>query len=620
MFHALETLIQDQFLPERELKAGERGTVSLLREKDTGKRVVCHRFSGSGEVYEALQAVECSNLPRVEQVARQDGQVLVLEEYIQGDTLAFLLEDRPLPETQAREILLQVCRALKVLHSLGVVHRDVKPENIILRGDEAVLIDFDVSRVCKPEQKTDTQVMGTTGYAAPEQFGFSQTDARADIFALGVLLNEMLTRRHPSHELADGDLRPIIEKCIEVNVNKRYASVDELMDALRVPRTKKRRRPLILSAVLLVAVAVTMVLLWPNMVRWTAGTFEPETPNNTEQLPPQESEVPTYPDQISPQESEDPDNTTEIPEISLQQNKILWHGDPEVYGTQFRYDLDRDGKSEEYVFAAMFDFVGEPLLLQHSGSTINDKPEVMEVVGAVWAETEEGFYVPVENFAPLLTDCTVSLRQIEGEHDGVVEQIGSLYGIWPGAIRATFEYVGRWYYECSAVLNGETLTAVGATRTGLQSEAAESVEPYMAPFQYDLDGDGAAEEYWFGAISQIENGAVPFFHDGTGFYKGSSSKRIVAPAVWRQISRDKYEQVQEFAAILERPQVNLHCVNGNVQPKVSAVEGLFGVWSGAVEVIFTHDGLWVYECSAMLDGLELTAAAVTQVETRPPGT
>lgn len=613
MFHGLETLIQSQFLPERELKSGQRGTVSLLREKNTGRRLVCHRFTGSGEVYETLRGVDCSNLPRVEQVARQDGQVLVLEEYIQGDTLAFLLEERPLPEEQAREILIQICRALKVLHSLGVVHRDVKPENIILRGDEAVLIDFDASRVCKPERKTDTQVMGTTGYAAPEQFGFSQTDARADIFALGVLLNEMLTRRHPARELAPGALRPVIEKCIEVNVDKRYSSVEELLAALTTPPSKEKRRRklwLLLPVVLLAVATIWVGTLW--------GDHDPAQADNSEPTPP----VSVQPDEtdIPPEGTEKPDSTTEIPEVSLRQSRILWDDDSEVYGTQFRYDLDGDGEQEEYLFAAMFNFVDEPRLLESSSTTINDKPEVLEVVGAVWVETGEETYEPMEEFASLLSDTSVSVRRIEGEHEGIVEEIGTLYGIWTGAIRATFEHVGLWYYECSAVLNGETLTAVGSTRTELLSEAAASVDPYMTSFQYDLDGDGVKEQYWFGVVSQIEDGAFPLVWDGTSFYEGSGSDRTVAPAVWRQTGRSEYEQVQEFASLLENPQVNLRCVEGEVQPWSGSADDLFGVWPGAIEAIFTHDGLWVYECSAMLDGVELTAAAVTHVETRLPGT
>lgn len=574
----LNSRLDSDYIPEKNLKHSERGTVSLLREKKTGKRYVCHRFTGSGEAYEALRGVNCPNLPGVAAVAQRDGQVLVLEEYVQGDTLAFLLEERPLPEEQAREILIQVCRALKVLHALGVVHRDVKPENIILRGDEVVLIDFDASRVCKPERNADTKIMGTNGYAAPEQYGFSQTDARADIFSLGVLLNEMLIRRHPSGELAAGRLRPIVEKCIEVNMDKRYSSADELIVALNAasPKEKKKRKWWWTPAALVVLFAAV----------WASGFFE-RAPG-------------------------------ELQADTLQQDRLLWSGDSEVHGTQFRYDLDGDGEKEDYLFAAMYNFVGEPRLLQHSGSAINDKPEVLEVVPAVWVQTGDDRYEPVEEFADLLSDASVNLQKIEGEREADVEDIGTLYGIWPGAIRATFEHEGLWYYECSAALEGETLNAVGSTRTELLDEGPVSVEPYMTAFQYDLDGDGTAEPYWFGAVFQIEDGASPLVRDGTSFYVGGSSERWVAPAVWRETARGKYEQVTEFAPLLKNAQVKLRCVEGMHQPEVDPAEDLFGVWTGTIWVRYTHDGVWVYECSAVVDGTELTAAAVTACETRAP--
>ncbi len=156
----------------------------------------------------------------------------VLEEYVQGDPLSEVLQGVRMTPAEARKIALQLCRALWTLHSLGGIHRDVKPENVLLRGDQAVLIDFDAARVFKKDGGSDTQVLGTTGYAAPEQYGIAQTDGRADIYALGVLLNVMLTGRHPSRELAEGKLGRIVQKCTMVNPKKRYKNVLHLMEAL----------------------------------------------------------------------------------------------------------------------------------------------------------------------------------------------------------------------------------------------------------------------------------------------------------------------------------------------------------------------------------------------------
>ena len=160
------------------------------------------------------------------------GRVAVLEEYIQGDTLLFLLEGGLLTWPEARKVTQDVCQALWVLHALGAVHRDVKDSNVILRGSDAVLIDFDASRIVKPEHAADTVILGTTGYAAPEQFGLSQTDGRADIYSLGVLLNVMLTGQHPSRQLAGGKAGHIVQKCTMMNPDQRYQSVQELRNAL----------------------------------------------------------------------------------------------------------------------------------------------------------------------------------------------------------------------------------------------------------------------------------------------------------------------------------------------------------------------------------------------------
>ena len=115
---------------------------------------------------------------------------------------------------------------------MDAVHRDVKPENIILRGSDAILIDFDAARLHKPEHEADTQVLGTTGFAAPEQYGLSQSDLRTDIYSVGILINVMLTGQHPSKQLAPGRLGRVVERCTQVSPEKRYPNVLRLMEVL----------------------------------------------------------------------------------------------------------------------------------------------------------------------------------------------------------------------------------------------------------------------------------------------------------------------------------------------------------------------------------------------------
>lgn len=215
----------------RVLKQSPRGTVSVVRHKKSGTCYVFRRYSGSGEVYRRLLPVLCPHLPQIME-AEQAGQTAVLEEYVQGDTLAELLMGARLTEREARQVTMQLCQALHVLHSMGAVHRDVEPENVILRGSDAVLIDFDAARIYKDESESDTQVLGTTGFAAPEQYGIFQSDERADIFSLGVLLNIMLTGKHPSREMAAGKMGRIVRKCTMTAPEQRYQSARALMEVL----------------------------------------------------------------------------------------------------------------------------------------------------------------------------------------------------------------------------------------------------------------------------------------------------------------------------------------------------------------------------------------------------
>ena len=228
----LSDALEREFELVRILKESPRGSVRLIRHKATGRRVIFRRFTGNPEVYRKLLDYTCPNLPLVLEVASQGQENLVLEEFIEGDTLGFLLQDALFSQEETRKIVRQVCQALWVLHSIGAVHRDVKPENIILRGGQAVLIDFDAARFHKLEAENDTQILGTTGFAAPEQYGLSQSDLRADIYAVGILINVMLTGEHPSRHLVEGRMGRIVDRCTHVNPQRRYKNVLRLMEAL----------------------------------------------------------------------------------------------------------------------------------------------------------------------------------------------------------------------------------------------------------------------------------------------------------------------------------------------------------------------------------------------------
>ena len=228
----LSDILQAEYEPVSLLKQSARSTVTQIRHLATGRPFVLRRFTGNADVFRCLLGCSCPNLPEIYEVASQGDAQLVLEEYISGDNMGTLLREALFTAEETRRIAQQLCRALWVLHSLDAVHRDVKPENVILRGTEAVLIDFDAARLHKPALQTDTQVLGTTGFAAPEQYALPQSDARADIYSMGALLNVMLTGEHPSRRLAPGRWGHIVTRCTQINPQKRYRDVRRLLEEL----------------------------------------------------------------------------------------------------------------------------------------------------------------------------------------------------------------------------------------------------------------------------------------------------------------------------------------------------------------------------------------------------
>lgn len=214
-------------------KKTDEKSIVRLRHNNLKKDIICRKFSGNGDVYKILQNIRFKNLPDIFEFAENDGKVIVLEEFISGTTVADILSSGLYNEKGVKAVVKEVCNALIVLHSYGIVHRDIKPENIMITDSGTVkLIDFDASRIFKNGKSKDTMIIGTAGYAAPEQLGFAQSDERTDIFALGVLMNVMLTGEHPTNKLYKGKLTKVIEKCIQLDPEKRYQNAEELKKSL----------------------------------------------------------------------------------------------------------------------------------------------------------------------------------------------------------------------------------------------------------------------------------------------------------------------------------------------------------------------------------------------------
>lgn len=228
-----ENIIAEQFSFVKALSTGSDKKHIVMRHKTLGTEITVLRFNGNADVYEILKNLSHPNLPRILSVEQDGESCCVIEEFINGMTVADNLQNGLYTEKGVRTVAKEVCSALDALHSRNIIHRDIKPENIMIdsKGD-VKLIDFDAARIYKSYKSEDTSFIGTAGFAAPEQFGINQTDPRSDIFALGILMNVMLTGEHPSKKLYRGKLTTIIDKCIKLDPNARFRNVRELHSKL----------------------------------------------------------------------------------------------------------------------------------------------------------------------------------------------------------------------------------------------------------------------------------------------------------------------------------------------------------------------------------------------------
>lgn len=178
-----------------------------------------------------LQKITHINLPKIQEVVIEEGQLYLYEEFIHGKTLTEMIKSPDVMQTKTiLTLALDVLDALIALHSKDLIHRDVKPGNIMITNDGILkLIDFDAIRIVDEEKEKDTVQLGTVGFASPEQFGFAQTDARSDIYALGIVINICSTKAYPKDRLStDPVLHDIIVKATRLDPKNRYQSAIEM--------------------------------------------------------------------------------------------------------------------------------------------------------------------------------------------------------------------------------------------------------------------------------------------------------------------------------------------------------------------------------------------------------
>lgn len=215
------------------LKNSAQGFVAAVYDKRA--RRLCtmkQRALKSLPIYQTLQGLNNPHVPQIYRLFERDEKLIVVEEYIDGQTLEEILLYRPnaLDEAAAEKILLQLCDALAAIHAQNIICRDLKPSNIMLTEKFFVkLTDFGIARIFKPDTAADTETLGTKGYAPPEQYGLfdlGQSDPRSDIYALGVTLKELLGKDY------GGRLKKILDKCTAQDPARRFQSADELRDAV----------------------------------------------------------------------------------------------------------------------------------------------------------------------------------------------------------------------------------------------------------------------------------------------------------------------------------------------------------------------------------------------------
>ena len=190
----------------------------------------------SHDVYEQLASVRIEGVPAVKECVADDGKLIVVEEYVQGRSLKQVLDEQGLlNEEQAYDIAVQLADILVRLHQLepAIVHRDIKPSNIIIEKNGHVnLIDFNAARHVNADKNEDTRMLGTVYFAAPEQFGFGQSDERTDIYGLGATINYIMTGDKPGAGIAECRFSDILKKCLMVDAKDRYQSAEELRGVL----------------------------------------------------------------------------------------------------------------------------------------------------------------------------------------------------------------------------------------------------------------------------------------------------------------------------------------------------------------------------------------------------
>lgn len=234
----------DSYRVIRTLAETDAGRTELVRGPGAGLlvRKYVARELANEHAWRILADINHPLLPQVRDLYWLPDSFVVVTTYVDGITLGELVESTgPLEAVEAVRYVADLCEAAGELHAHGIVHRDISPGNAVVASGRAALIDLGNVRAYVEGAKHDTTTLGTWGFAAPEQFGFAQTDARSDVYALGGLLAYLLTGVKPGDDrfdkalanqrLVSHDLRLVVQKARAFEPSARFQTAAELADA-----------------------------------------------------------------------------------------------------------------------------------------------------------------------------------------------------------------------------------------------------------------------------------------------------------------------------------------------------------------------------------------------------
>ena len=202
---------------------------SLVIDEKTGDVCMMKRLLHYDEsVYAYLSSNKNIHVPAILAYWKDDNNnLIVIEEFVQGNTFDVLINDRTMPDKTKLNYFLELLDGLAFLHNAPnpIIHRDLKPSNIMVtEKGELYILDYDAAKIYKPDSSGDTTYLGTDGVAAPEQYGFMQSDPRSDVYAVG----KMLMASFPNN----ARIQKIAAKASSFDPNNRYTDARELSDVL----------------------------------------------------------------------------------------------------------------------------------------------------------------------------------------------------------------------------------------------------------------------------------------------------------------------------------------------------------------------------------------------------